>query len=208
MGPGSSFCMVYQLEVCEVVDACEGMRLPKGRTANRKHRFRAQAYAMKVRPVAVAVTDGKIYLVVNEIDVLRVGGNSKIDVLIDGRKFSKPRDKPFRGKTRRDADSQDACPANRVRERRVTCAQPLQSFGREGQISLSGIRQRKRFSVSREQLLVEPLFQLTDGVADSALRDVQLFRGSGEALVPRSRFEGPHSADRRRNPWLQRHAFS
>src|SRR6266702_7523437 len=78
------------------------------RTAHGKEPLRGEPDGVQARPIAVAVTHGKIDLLAGKIDVMHVRGDAQIDIGMRLGKLTEPVHQPFRGKVRRGADRENA----------------------------------------------------------------------------------------------------
>src|SRR5262249_51615878 len=78
----------------------------EARTAYRKELVLEQELDAQAWPVAVAVADRNVGVVVREVDVRRIRANVEIDVGVRGDESSDAREQPARGERRHDGDSQ------------------------------------------------------------------------------------------------------
>src|SRR6202012_5307843 len=147
--------------------------------------------------------DGDIRAAIVCIDRAERGREAQFDVRSLALECRNPADQPTHGEGRRRIDAQNR-PSDMLLHVHRGQRQPVENGGHLSKIDLPGIGQAELRWRPAKQFYAEPVLQKRDLPAYRPVRDVQFFRGVGEAYVPGRRFEGPNGIER----WQFSHALS
>ena len=135
------------------------------------------------------MTNRKVNVLARKIDAVRGRGNAKIDLRMALGKSTEPKDEPLGGKIRRCADGQNAG-ALALHHAFSAHRNTIQRIANDSKILTTDVRDHKSLALAGEKLDAKPFLKRLYLMAHGALRDAQLFSGSGEALASRRSFEG------------------
>src|SRR5215203_6140436 len=155
---------------------------------------------MKSRFVSLAVTNRKIDILAREVDMMRLGADSEIDLGMNFGEAAEPMNEPLGGEIRGNADSKRAG-ALPLQQPFGSVGDAIEGIAHDSKIGASSLSDDQPLPLAIKKFQPKLRLQRFHLMADSSLRDEQFFGSARETLVPRRSLEGLESIKRWHSAW-------